>query len=267
VNMQPSKALRLLSLLPRRPVEFYDRVMTVVEVTKERGRSALKTKDSMTFLEALSLALDISTDDIAETLSESQVGCIETTVSEGIARTRKLGPFNLAHSGDFALARSIYVICRLRSPNAVLETGVAYGVTSAFALQALEVNQKGTLFSVDLPPLGKEADQHVGAFIPHQLRERWRLHRGNTRRVLPDLLPSIGKLDLFVHDSLHTSRNMIFEFETIWPFLRPGAVLVADDVGLNDAFSDFAAEVKPSFAATVKEENKEALFGIMVKPA
>jgi predicted O-methyltransferase YrrM len=40
------------------------------------------------------------------------------------------------------------------SPNIVLETGAAYGVTSAFIVQALEVNRKGTLISVDLPPLG-----------------------------------------------------------------------------------------------------------------
>lgn len=267
MNMHPSKAFRLLSLLPRHPVEFYDRVMTVVEVTKERGRSASKTKDSVTFVEALGLALDVSTGDITEILSESQLGRIERTVSEGIAGARTVGPFDLAHNGDFALARSIYVICRLRSPNAVLETGVAYGVTSAFALQALAVNQKGTLFSVDLPPLGKEADQHVGELVPQQLRERWHLYRGTAKRVLPDLLPSIGELDLFVHDSLHTSRNMTFEFETVWPSLRPGAVLVADDVGLNDSFSDFAAEVKPSFAAVIREENKEALFGIVVKAA
>jgi predicted O-methyltransferase YrrM len=248
-------------------VEFYDRVMRVVEVTKQSRRSPSKTKDSITFMEALGLALDISTRDIAEILSESHLGSIEMTVSEGIASARTVGPFDPGCNGDFALARSIYVICRLCSPNAILETGVAYGVTSAFVLEALAVNQKGTLFSIDLPSLAKEADQHVGALIPQQLRERWHLYRGTAKRVLPKLLPSIGKLDLFIHDSQHTSRNMTFEFETVWPSLRPGAVLIADDVELNDAFSDFAAEVKPSFAAVIQEENKEARFGIMVKPA
>jgi hypothetical protein len=254
-------------LLPRYPVEFYDRVMTVVEVTKERGRSASKTTASVTFMEALSVALRVSTGNIAEILSETELGCIERTVSEGITGVRAAGPFDPAHNGDFALARSIYVICRLRPPNAVLETGVAYGVTSAFALQALTVNQKGTLFSVDLPPLGKGADQHVGAVVPRELWERWHLYRGTANRILPNVLPSVGQLDLFVHDSLHTSRNMTFEFSTVWPYLRPGAVLIADDVGLNDAFYDFAAKAKPSFAAVVKEDNKDALFGIMVKPA
>jgi predicted O-methyltransferase YrrM len=265
--MHASKAFRLVSLLPRSPVEFYDRVMTVVEVTKERGQSASRTASAVTFMEAMSVALNVSAGDLAEILSETELGRIETTVSEGIAIAKTEGPFDSGRNGDFALARSIYVTCRVRSPNAVLETGVAYGVTSAFALQALAVNEKGTLFSVDLPPLGKESDQHVGAVVPQELRERWHLHRGSANRVLPNLLSSIGQLDLFVHDSLHTHRNMTFEFSSVWPYLRPGAVLIADDVGLNDAFHDFVAEVKPSFAAVVKEENKDALFGIMVKSA
>lgn len=267
MNVHPSKAFRLLSLLPTRPVEFYDRLMTVVEVNRERGLSASKRTNSVTFMEALCRALDVPTGDVAKILAESQLGDIEKTVLKGIAATRTAGPFDRDHNGDFALARSLYAICRLRSPNAVLETGVAYGVSSAFMLQAMEVNQKGTLFSVDLPPLGKDADQHVGELVPELLRKRWHLHRGTAKRILPDLLPSIGELDLFIHDSLHTSRNMTFEFETVWPCLRPGAVLISDDVGLNDAFSDFAAKIKPAYAATIQEENKEAWFGIMVKPS
>jgi predicted O-methyltransferase YrrM len=61
---------------------------------------------------------------------------------------------------------------------------------------------------------------------------------------------------------------MAFEFETVWPFLRKGGILIADDVGMNDAFSDFAMNVKPAFAAVIKKEkDRDALFGIMVKQA
>jgi len=74
-------------------------------------------------------------------------------------------------------------------------------------------------------------------------------------------------VDLFVHDSLHTYHNMSFEFESIWGYLRPGGVLVADDVGLNDAFLDFAAKVNPAFCAVVNQKDKDALFGILVKRA
>jgi hypothetical protein len=159
------------------------------------------------------------------------------------------------------------VLCRLLSPNIVLETGVAYGVTSAFTLQALAVNRKGTLVSIDLPPLGRDADRHVGVLVPQELRGRWHLHRGPARRILPNLVTSIKEVDVFVHDSLHTYRHMSFEFETAWPYVRPGGAVVADNVDLNDAFRHFTARTKPTFSAVVREENTTDLFGIMIKSA
>src|SRR5712691_2354290 len=104
--MRASKAVRLLSLLPKRPVEFYDRVMTIVEVNMERGRAGFSTSDTVTFIHALSLALDVSSSDIAEILTESELQRIEKKVSEGIAKEKAMGPFDSGHNGDFCLARS-----------------------------------------------------------------------------------------------------------------------------------------------------------------
>ena len=267
--MRAEKAIRLLSLLPKRPVEFYDRVMTVVEVKREGNGTRLPAGNGATFefRDALSRTLNISAKQVLEILKESELQGLERKVAEAIARTNGAGPFDPRHNGDFLLARSAYVICRVLSPDVVVETGVAYGVTSAFTLEALAVNGKGVLHSIDLPPLGKDADLHVGAFIPQELKGRWRLYRGTARRLLPELLRSIGGVDLFIHDSLHTYRNMSFEFKTVWPYLHGGAALLSDDVGLNDGFRDFAAEVKPKFSAVIKEEEKDALFGMMAKGA
>jgi predicted O-methyltransferase YrrM len=35
---------------------------------------------------------------------------------------------------------------------------------------------------------------------------------------------------------------MMDEFETVWPFLKKGGVILADDVYLNDALLDFASQ-------------------------
>ena len=43
-------------------------------------------------------------------------------------------------------------------------------------------------------------------------------------------------VDLFFHDSLHTTRHMLFEFRVAWRHLRRGGVLVSDDVFWNPAF-------------------------------
>jgi predicted O-methyltransferase YrrM len=261
-----SKAVQLLSLLPRRPMEFYDRMMTAWEVTCESANGFRNGRGhTLTFTDALSRALRVPSSDIKELLRESELQHLEKTVSEQIKGIQSMGPFDSAHNGNFCLARSIYVLCRLLTPNVVLETGVAYGVTSAFTLQALAVNRRGNLISVDLPPLARDADRHVGALVPWELRDRWRLHRGPAKRLLPNVITSLQEVDVFVHDSLHTYHHIGFELETAWPFLRPGGAVVVDNIDLNDAFDDFTARVKPVFSATVEEEDTDDLFGIMMK--
>jgi hypothetical protein len=263
--MTASKAVQLLSLLPKRPVEFYDRLMTVVEMTREPRRPRFSNGNTLVFTDALRLALGVSNSDIAKLLEERELQQLEMKVSEGIRNANGTGPFDSRHNGNFCLARSIYVVCRMLAPNVVLETGVAYGVTSAFTLQALAMNRKGNLISVDLPPLGRDADCHVGLLVPQELRGRWHLHRGPAKRILPNLVSSLKEVDVFVHDSLHTYRHMSFEFETAWPYIRPGGAVVADNVDLNPAFRHFTTTVKPTFSAVVREENTTDLFGITVK--
>jgi hypothetical protein len=82
-------------------------------------------------------------------------------------------------------------------------------VTSSFILQALAANDEGHLWSIDLPPIG--AEQFAGSFVPHPLRSRWTLLRGRSRDLLPSLLSDLSA-DVFLHDSLHTTKNMTFEF-------------------------------------------------------
>jgi predicted O-methyltransferase YrrM len=142
----------------------------------------------------------------------------------------------------------------------VLETGVAYGVSSVFILKALEVNGRGTLHSVDLPPLRSEYKRFWGIAVPEALKDRWRLHRGSSARVLPRLLREIRTIDLFVHDSLHTRGNMRREFDTVWPHLRNGAVLMADDVERNRAFSELRQK-RPALWRVVQDREESPLHG------
>ena len=67
------------------------------------------------------------------------------------------------------------------------------------------------------------------------------------RSSLEPLLQKLGSTDLFLHDSEHSYENMMFEFETTWPFLRRGGILLADDVTANNAFADFVRTKKPIY--------------------
>jgi predicted O-methyltransferase YrrM len=145
-------------------------------------------------------------------------------------------------------APMIYVICRVLKPENVVETGVAAGVSSAFILKALSANSKGRLYSIDIgrgDPHGVQIpeDKEIGWIIPSKLRHRWTLIIGSSRERLGPLLDEIGTIDLFLHDSEHTYENMLFEFRTVYPKLREGGVLLADNVDWNSAFFDFARSV------------------------
>jgi predicted O-methyltransferase YrrM len=147
----------------------------------------------------------------------------------------------------------------------VVETGVCYGVTSAHLLRALKENQNGYLHSIDLPPLGKDADQYVGRLIPAKLKDRWTLHRGCSGKLLKPLLQKHSSIDLFIHDSLHTHRNMTNEFALAWPALRGGGVLISDDIEENSAFLELSRLPDVAFSSVIKEEGKNALLGIVAK--
>jgi predicted O-methyltransferase YrrM len=96
--------------------------------------------------------------------------------------------------------------------------------------------------------------------VPNGLRAAWTVHRGASTRVLPGLLEGLGTVDLFVHDSLHTARNMRREFGLVWPRLRPGGVLVADDVERNGAFGELRAE-DPALWMVVEDRERRPLHG------
>ena len=176
-------------------------------------------------------------------------------------------PFGSFHNGDVLLGRVCYAVARALRPSVVVETGVCYGVTSAFLLKALEANKAGVLHSIDLPPLGKHGDRYLGWIIAEELRSRWTLHRGITRRFLRPLLADVGHIDLFIHDSLHTYPNMQDEFAAAWVALRPCGMLISDDIEGNRAFQELAERPDVSVSVVVKEEDKDSLFGIAVKVA
>lgn len=143
----------------------------------------------------------------------------------------------------------LYALVRLARPSTLVETGVAHGVSSTFLLQALEDNGNGTLYSIDLPPKGRMADDfeyqmagHAsGWIVPDSLRHRWRLILGDSRTELPRLLDRLGVIDLFFHDSEHSLENMRFEYSHAWAHLTEGGLLLSDDINL--AFVQFCDSI------------------------
>jgi hypothetical protein len=69
--------------------------------------------------------------------------------------------------------------------------------------------------------------------------ERWSYIRGSSRPRLPELLSQLGRIDLFIHDSLHSEHDVRFELERPWAAVKPGGVPVVDDVDVSWGFQSF----------------------------
>jgi len=157
---------------------------------------------------------------------------IERLTSSGMSLGR--GAFAGWGDGEPGLVRAAWCLTRHLRPVNVLETGVGRGITSHFILQALTQTGEGHLWSIDLPPPGRpDLRDQVGVAVSPALRSRWSYVKGSSRRRLPGLLDDLHEIDLFVHDSRHSARNLLYELEHARRAVRRGGFLIADDVDLN----------------------------------
>jgi Methyltransferase domain len=141
----------------------------------------------------------------------------------------------------------LYGLVRALRPEHVVETGVATGVSTSFIAAALVENGAGRLYSIDLPPRADTDRRHAdgssspaqgpGWGIPAEIRSairgRHELILEDVRTALPSLLARLPRVDLFLHDDLHTPDHMLWEYRLVWPHLRTGGVLASDDINFG----------------------------------
>lgn len=257
-----NKAIEMLATLLRRPNEFLVRMASSIEIRLEPLLTSRTNYDTEEWDKVLSKLGELLGPKLTTFMGESALKEIENTIHRKLRTIPAEAPFPLFHNGDFRLGRLCYVLARALEPDSVLETGVCYGVSSAFILKALEQNGRGTLYSIDMPPLGSNADRFVGWLIPQDLRQRWQLFLGPSKDLLPKVTAQVGALEMFLHDSKHTYWNIRRELQAVKAILAHPSVVVADDVEGNAAFLEWAVESKPAYWATIAEENKRSLLGV-----
>jgi predicted O-methyltransferase YrrM len=133
---------------------------------------------------------------------------------------------------------TLYGLTRWLRPAAIVESGGYIGMSSAFILKALADEKLATakLYSIES---SEECQQ--GTLIPDELRSGsggFVPMRGKVEEFLKrNAFPS--SIDMFLHDSSHSYRHMLWEFRQFWPRLRNGGLLVSHDVQMNAAFPEF----------------------------
>jgi len=175
----------------------------------------------------------------------------------------KKKPYPVEYSLDDDSGLFLYILCKTIKPEKIVETGVAYGLSSMYILQALQENNKGTLYSIDSVFSPWQSKEMIGAAIPDSLKTRWEFVFGSSSEKLENILSKLNKIDVFFHDSLHTYKNMTFEFESAWPFIINKGFLLSDDIADNNAFFDFCTKMQLDL--TVLKQKTNSYLGIIKK--
>ncbi|MGH3277617.1 MAG: class I SAM-dependent methyltransferase [Trebonia sp.] len=166
---------------------------------------------------------------------------------------------------DVELCSAIWCVARHIKPAVVIETGVAHGISSRITLEALSRNDRGHLWSIDLPhPLNHKLHEQTGMAVTDSCRPRWTYLEGESRKLLPRLATEVKSVELFIHDSLHTAKNALFEMEQAASVMPPGGVMLVDDIRGHDGFATFARR-HPEFETVLcSSADGAAGFGVAV---
>ena len=163
-------------------------------------------------------------------------------------------------SSSIELASITYAVVKLLKPDVVVETGVGAGFSSWTILHAMNENNRGQLFSIDLPTPNTELLPMVGYLVPKKLQDRWDLRTGPSQRLLPKILEENPNIDIFQHDSRHSYSNQIREYVTAWPHITSNGILISDDIN-NDALHDACRQWKKE--PMIIEQRKHSPIGLV----
>lgn len=159
---------------------------------------------------------------------------------------------------DFRFYRIlVYSLVRALRPDTFVESGILHGLTSTFILEAMIRNGHGQLISADLPsypetgpsnqdgchavlPRGKQP----GWVVPDSKCGRWKKLIGASMEMLPPVLAERGEIDIFLHDSEHTTQTMFEELSLGWKHLRRGGILICDNADMSSAFHDLVGRYR-----------------------
>jgi len=161
-------------------------------------------------------------------------------------------PVSLGGAGNLEL---LYSLTKSLQAKECIETGVAFGWSSLAILLAIHHQPDAKLSSIDLPYIELRNDDFVGLAVPEELKRNWSLYRMADREGIPLILRKTSEIDLAHYDSDKTYQGRMFSYSRLWDALRPGGLLISDDISDNLAFADFAKSVD-RFPVVVKDGNK-----------
>jgi predicted O-methyltransferase YrrM len=154
---------------------------------------------------------------------------------------------------DVESSKLLYMLVRLISPECVVETGVANGVSTFFILNAMRNNGIGKLTSIDI-------SYDVATFLNNEEKMRWELKvldtKANPSKQFKEILAGVKNLSIYLHDGDHSYLWQQMEYYSSLTKLNCCGILLSDDVDSSFAFIDTFGK-----SASFETESKGILLG------
>ena len=140
-------------------------------------------------------------------------------------------------NAELQLFSLLYVLVKSKTPNFLVETGVANGISTNAIMSALdEDSSPGTLHSFDVLPETKDAYTGNG---------KWSFHLLDKKRTHKKLFAAVGNfplVDIWLHDSNHGYRWQKFEYLLALSRLNQNGILISDDIDASPAWGEFISK-------------------------
>ena len=111
-----------------------------------------------------------------------------------------------------------YCLIRITRPGIVVETGTEKGLGSLIIQRALDMNNYGKLYTLDL-------DKYAGSLLDSNDKEKISLLIGDSIQSIS----SLNEIDFFIHDSDHSAEHEKKELEAIEGKLSSNAFVLSDN--------------------------------------
>lgn len=215
-------------------------------VSKPRGVE-IKVAAELTN-EFYSFLLKVSAEEIG--LARSQYVTYQNGFDKKIVSPRK-SFFEPIYDLGSRMSEFVFISIVAKKPQAVIETGVAAGVSTNAVLGALHINGVGNLLSLDIT-------DKVGELVEVELKSRWKLE------ILPQLarensfikyLKENNRATVFLHDSDHSGSWQIKEFDNVVRYLPGIELILFDDISQD--LIDFITSNHADYRIIVIDENRK----------
>lgn len=168
---------------------------------------------------------------------------LERTIERRASGTQRLGEFSVHEiygeddgKRDPDLVRATRGLGRFynwlvvsRKPEVVVEFGSAFGHSGMCWLAGLEENGAGELFTFEINPVWQKIAARNLAAIGSRFRSFAGSFEDNVDEAIQD-----RKIDIALIDAVHTSAWVLPQFEIVVRRMKPGGIVIVDDVDLTD---------------------------------